>query len=136
MRDAEARAYAPELRGSFALHWFAAAQEIVSSDSSAPMMSTLDGPAVPTGMVAVPAHPWQAADLVGRPAVVEALRRETRSRFSSTSRRLGFPRAWPFAHSAVRGHNHRTDCLRQSGVETVSCEGTYCPCSGSRSWGL
>lgn len=79
LRESEARAYAPELRGSFPLHWFAAAPSIVSSDSALPrtatdIVSTLDDVDTPTGMVAIPAHPWQAADLVRRPAAAEAIK--------------------------------------------------------------
>jgi siderophore synthetase component len=79
LRESEARAYAPELRGSFPLHWFAAAPAIVSSDSALSrtaidIVSTLDDVGTPAGMVAIPAHPWQAADLVRRPAAAEAIR--------------------------------------------------------------
>ncbi|WP_163511693.1 IucA/IucC family protein [Fodinicola acaciae] len=79
LREPEARAYAPELRGSFPLHWFAAAPAIVSSDSALSrtaidIVSTLDDVAAPAGMVAIPAHPWQAADLLTRPAAAEAIR--------------------------------------------------------------
>jgi siderophore synthetase component len=79
LRDSQARTYAPELRGSFPLHWFAASADIVSSDSTlsasaVEIVSTLDAPEVPAGMIAIPAHPWQAADLLDRSPVADALR--------------------------------------------------------------
>ncbi|WP_149184575.1 IucA/IucC family protein [Streptomyces sp. TRM49041] len=72
----EAARYSPETRGSFPLHWFAADPSLVRADSSldrtadellAPFAG--DSPARPAGTVLVPAHPWQARDVVHRPAV-------------------------------------------------------------------
>lgn len=67
--DAEDRDYAPELRGSFPLHWFSVHPSVVVRDGVPGhpatelmrAMSTLED-----GRVAVPAHPWQAADLPRR----------------------------------------------------------------------
>ncbi len=74
--DAEAAAYSPELRGSFPLHWFAADAAAVSHDSglarsAAEITASLagDGLRLPPGTVAVPAHPWQARDVLARPEV-------------------------------------------------------------------
>jgi siderophore synthetase component len=74
--DAEATAYSPELRGSFPLHWFAADPAVVSSDSglarpAGEITAALAGERVqvPPGTVAVPAHPWQARDVLARPGV-------------------------------------------------------------------
>ncbi|NBE51039.1 IucA/IucC family protein [Streptomyces boluensis] len=77
LTDAELTAYSPELRGAFALHWFAADPSVVSSDSALPgrtaegLMAELadDSVTAPAGTVLVPAHPWQAADIVSRPGV-------------------------------------------------------------------
>lgn len=78
LSDTESRRYAPELRGTFPLHWFAADPSVVSADStlarSTPeLMAELAGPEarqkVPEGCFLVPAHPWQAADVLQRPAV-------------------------------------------------------------------
>lgn len=77
LTDTELLAYSPELRGAFALHWFAADPSVVSSDSALAgrtaeglMAELADGAvAAPAGMVLVPAHPWQAADIVARPGV-------------------------------------------------------------------
>ncbi|MDJ0461026.1 IucA/IucC family protein [Streptomyces sp. H27-C3] len=73
--DAELRSYSPELRGSFALHWFAADPSVVSADSALgrsaqDLMAELAGdPTTPEGTVLVPAHPWQAKDVLSRPGV-------------------------------------------------------------------
>jgi siderophore synthetase component len=75
LTDHEAAAYSPELRGSFALCWFAADPAVVGVDSAtgqpAPdlVRDLAPGLDVPEGMVAVPAHPWQAADVLRRPGV-------------------------------------------------------------------
>ncbi|GAA4218250.1 IucA/IucC family protein [Actinocatenispora rupis] len=67
--DAEDERYAPELRGSFPLHWFAVDPALVrSAHADHPVL----GEALATlrtgtaGRVLVPAHPWQAGDLVHR----------------------------------------------------------------------
>ncbi|MFE6224051.1 IucA/IucC family protein [Streptomyces sp. NPDC057854] len=78
--DHEARAYSPELRGSFRLHWFAADPAVVSHDAvdGAPslagrdtvaLLADLAGHPLADGRVLVPAHPWQARDLLHRPRV-------------------------------------------------------------------
>ena len=84
--DADAAAWAPEARASFALHWFAADPELVRHDAvagapslrgmnTAELLAELAGPVdAPAGKVVVPSHPWQAADLLKRPAVEELVR--------------------------------------------------------------
>jgi siderophore synthetase component len=72
----EAAAYSPELRGSFPLHWFAADPDLVDQDSelgptAAELTGSLSGN---QDGVAVPAHPWQAKDLLTRPAVRELIK--------------------------------------------------------------
>lgn len=66
--DRVAEALSPELRGSFQLHWFAAHRDVVSYDGGdvPELIRGLAGPAlaIPSGAVAVPAHPWQARDLL------------------------------------------------------------------------
>lgn len=78
--------FSPELRGSFRLHWFAAAPSVVSHDAvvGSPSLSGRDTVALladlselprQDGRVLVPAHPWQARDLPRRPriaALIEA----------------------------------------------------------------
>ncbi|MFD8014566.1 IucA/IucC family protein [Streptomyces sp. NPDC058955] len=78
--DHEARAFSPELRGSFRLHWFAADASVVSHDAvdGAPslagrdtvaLLADLAGQRPDDGRVLIPAHPWQARDLLHRPRV-------------------------------------------------------------------
>ncbi|MER5493147.1 IucA/IucC family protein [Streptomyces sp. NPDC002454] len=73
--DAELHAYSPELRGSFPLHWFAAHPDAVvgdSADARTPqqlLAPSAAGLPVPEGWSAVPAHPWQARDVLARPEV-------------------------------------------------------------------
>nr|WP_240679088.1 IucA/IucC family protein [Streptomyces sp. SID4937] len=79
LSEAESRRYSPELHGSFPLHWFAVDRTLTATDSAwsdggpASAEELLaphrDGLRLPPGTVAVPLHPWQAADLLGRPQV-------------------------------------------------------------------
>ncbi|MGW0664237.1 IucA/IucC family protein [Streptodolium elevatio] len=75
LTTAEAAAYAPELRGSFPLHWFAVHQDLVTHDSTtgktaAAIAAELsDGLVGPEDHVLVPVHPWQARDLAHRPGI-------------------------------------------------------------------
>ncbi|HEY6738240.1 MAG TPA: IucA/IucC family protein [Actinopolymorphaceae bacterium] len=77
--EEEAALYSPELRGSFPLHWFAAHESVVESDSALPSPAAqliaacapdLD---VPAGFTAVPAHPWQARELRSRPYIARLI---------------------------------------------------------------
>ena len=76
----ELAAYSPELGGRFAVHWFAADAELVSSDQvvgaaslqgldARQLMAALAGITPPAGRVLVPAHPWQAAAVLRRPRI-------------------------------------------------------------------
>ncbi|MEV4732433.1 IucA/IucC family protein [Saccharopolyspora sp. NPDC049426] len=69
--DAEATAYSPELRGAFQLHWFAADRSVVSSQGEVADLLSGYAPEVDAGAVAVPLHPWQAAEVRERPGVRE-----------------------------------------------------------------
>ncbi|MBW1604627.1 iron transporter [Streptomyces sp. JJ66] len=67
--------YSPELRGSFPLHWFAAHPDIVTGETLTGTHPadhlhpyTRDLP-LPPGTLPLPAHPWQARDILTRPAV-------------------------------------------------------------------
>ncbi|MGW6714341.1 IucA/IucC family protein [Streptomyces globisporus] len=79
LSESESRRYSPELHGSFPLHWFAVDRSLAATDSAwsdggpataeellAPYAAGLK---TPPGTVAVPVHPWQAADLLHRPQV-------------------------------------------------------------------
>lgn len=72
--------YAPEARGRFAVHWYAASPEVAAWGGAArdvpSLVRQLAGPLaddVPPGWLPVPAHPWQAADLRSRPAAAALL---------------------------------------------------------------
>ncbi len=81
MTPAEVRRYAPELGAAFALHWFRADRSVVAEDSALPgagssatgLLAGLlgrDAGVEPDDRTAlVPAHPWQARRLLGRPQV-------------------------------------------------------------------
>ncbi|MFJ7157124.1 IucA/IucC family protein [Streptomyces sp. NPDC101118] len=80
LSDRDATAFSPELRGSFPLHWFSADASAVSHDAvaSAPALDGRDAPGLLArlagrrpgpGRVLVPAHPWQARDLLQRPRI-------------------------------------------------------------------
>ncbi|MBK3545556.1 IucA/IucC family siderophore biosynthesis protein, partial [Streptomyces sp. MBT60] len=79
LSESESRRYSPEFHGSFPLHWFAVDRSLAATDSAwsdggpataeellAPHAAGLK---TPPGTVAVPVHPWQAADLIHRPQV-------------------------------------------------------------------
>ncbi|MEV4440602.1 IucA/IucC family protein [Streptomyces sp. NPDC049577] len=71
----ELAAWSPELRGSFALHWFAAHPDFVAGEAldGRPVAELLRplaaGVALPEGTVPVPAHPWQAREVLNRPEI-------------------------------------------------------------------
>jgi siderophore synthetase component len=78
LTDAEDDRYAPEARGHFPLHWYAAHPHVLATGSAGPdvveLLRRLAGDlAVPAGLVPVPAHPWQAARLAERPAAAALL---------------------------------------------------------------
>ena len=66
-------AYSPELRGGFQLDWFSVDESLIAEDSelgpTAHDLCTFLSGALPDDGLLVPAHPWQAADLLRRPAV-------------------------------------------------------------------
>ncbi|MFN2494425.1 MAG: IucA/IucC family siderophore biosynthesis protein [Pseudonocardiaceae bacterium] len=79
---ADAAAWSPELRGSFRLQWFATDPSVVSQDAvagspalrgrdTAALLADLAGApgSLAAGRVLVPAHPWQARDVLHRPRV-------------------------------------------------------------------
>ncbi|MEU6815954.1 IucA/IucC family protein [Streptomyces sp. NPDC046860] len=85
LTEAEARRYAPELRGSFPLHWIAVAPSLLASDSAwtergrpVPadrLLRQLAGTDIPLpeGYGALPLHPWQARDARHRAPVAALL---------------------------------------------------------------
>ncbi|MEV6670605.1 IucA/IucC family protein [Streptomyces sp. NPDC051162] len=85
LSGAESRAYSPETRGSFPLHWLAVHRSLLAGESAwtergraidaVTLAARLAGPGLhlPPDTVALPAHPWQARELRGRPAVARLL---------------------------------------------------------------
>ncbi|WP_407549488.1 IucA/IucC family protein [Streptomyces sp. Pv4-95] len=81
LTDAETRAYSPELRGAFPLHWMAVHRSVLATDSAwtergkpvtAEQLTTRlagDVLPLPDGTVPLPLHPWQARELADRPDV-------------------------------------------------------------------
>ncbi|MBT2458603.1 iron transporter [Streptomyces sp. ISL-86] len=80
LSEAEVRRYSPELHGSFPLHWLAVAPAALATDSAwtergrpvsaAQLLARLaPGLPLPEGTTPLPLHPWQARDLLQRPAV-------------------------------------------------------------------
>ncbi|WP_327255268.1 IucA/IucC family protein [Streptomyces sp. NBC_01244] len=80
LSDTEVRRYSPELHGSFPLHWLAVEPAALATDSAwtergrpvsaARLLGRLaPGLPVPDGATPLPLHPWQARDLLQRPAV-------------------------------------------------------------------
>ncbi|WP_051939893.1 IucA/IucC family protein [Phaeacidiphilus oryzae] len=79
--EAEAAAYSPELRGSFRPHWFSVDRSVVASDSALPqaadeLLAGVYGDRPPEdGRALLPVHPWQAREVLLRPAVRDLLDR-------------------------------------------------------------
>ncbi|MEW1634611.1 IucA/IucC family protein [Streptomyces sp. NPDC093801] len=80
LSEAEAHRYSPELHGSFPLHWIAVAPTVLATESAwtergrpvcaARLLARLaPGLPLPAGTTPLPLHPWQARDLLQRPAV-------------------------------------------------------------------
>lgn len=80
LSETEVRRYSPELHGSFPLHWFAIDPAAIATESawtergrpvSAPQLlgRLAPGLPLPDGATPLPLHPWQARDLLQRPAV-------------------------------------------------------------------
>ncbi|MFJ8309652.1 MULTISPECIES: IucA/IucC family protein [unclassified Streptomyces] len=84
LSEAEVRRYSPELYGSFPLHWMAVAPSVLATDSAwresgrtiaATQLAQRFAAdlQLPPDTAPLPLHPWQARDLVQRPAVAELL---------------------------------------------------------------
>ncbi|MCY0953454.1 iron transporter [Streptomyces sp. H27-S2] len=84
LSESEVRRYSPELHGSFPLHWFAVAPSALVTDSAwtesgrpvsaARLLGRLaPGIPLPDDATPLPLHPWQARELLQRPAVAALL---------------------------------------------------------------
>ncbi|WP_338673340.1 IucA/IucC family protein [Streptomyces sp. SCSIO 30461] len=80
LSEAENRRYSPELHGSFPLHWMAVDRSVLATGSAwteqgravpAEQLTKrlAGGLGLPPGTAALPLHPWQAREVVRRPAV-------------------------------------------------------------------
>ncbi|MEU5212946.1 IucA/IucC family protein [Streptomyces sp. NPDC020742] len=82
LSEAETRAYSPELRGAFPLHWAAVHRSVIATDSAwtergkpvpaERLAARLAGEELqlPADAVPLPLHPWQARELADRPDIV------------------------------------------------------------------
>nr|WP_245984628.1 IucA/IucC family protein [Streptomyces tateyamensis] len=82
LAPAQSAAYSPELRGRFAMHWFAVDRSLLAAGSAllvgADQLTAelLGAPGLlPPDTAALPAHPWQAQELLRRPEIVDLLER-------------------------------------------------------------
>ncbi|MBR7834774.1 hypothetical protein KDL01_15975 [Actinospica durhamensis] len=86
--------YCPELRGGFQLDWFSVDRELIAQESelgpTAQDLAAFLSGTLPDDGALVPAHPWQAADLMRRPAV-RTLLAEGRLRHRGRSGARWFP---------------------------------------------
>ncbi|MEV7611372.1 IucA/IucC family protein [Streptomyces sp. NPDC089799] len=84
LTESEARRYSPELHGSFPLHWVAVAPSVVATDSAwteggralpaGHLLARLaPGLPLPLGTTPLPLHPWQAREVLRRPAAAALL---------------------------------------------------------------
>ncbi|MEU6081704.1 IucA/IucC family protein [Streptomyces sp. NPDC047108] len=85
LSDTESRAFSPESGGCFPLHWMAVDRAVLAGDSAwteggrpvpvEQLVSSLTDidPHLPDSTVPLPLHPWQARDVMERPAVAELL---------------------------------------------------------------
>jgi siderophore synthetase component len=81
LADSETAAYSPETRGSFPLHWLAVDASVLATDSAwtergraisaVDLISSFTGghPGADGSAALLPLHPWQARDILHRPAV-------------------------------------------------------------------
>ena len=124
------RRYSPELRGGFALHYFAVQREFVHQQSTLDReCASVVAAQAPQGLMAdgdfvlVPAHPWQARWLLEKPLVANAMR-------DGRVRHLGAQGDFFYPTSSVRTlyqpgnpyfykfslHVRLTNCVRKNAV--------------------
>ncbi|MDM4719553.1 IucA/IucC family protein [Micromonospora sp. WMMA1363] len=108
------RAYAPELRAAFPLHWLAVPDDLVAEAGPVdPLLAALDPPRPPAGHRALPVHPWQ---LTLVPPAHPRLRRLGPAgvpvRPTASVRTLYSPDADVFVKTSL--HVRITNCLRKN----------------------
>ena len=140
-------AYSPELRGGFQLDWFSVDESLIAEDSelgpTAHDLCTFMSGTLPDDGVLVPAHPWQAADLLRRPAVkrlVEAgvVRHRGRSGprwFATSSLRTVYRPESPVMFKLSLGlniTNSKRENLRKELLRGVEAHRLFAGTAGSR----
>ncbi|MEH1166276.1 IucA/IucC family protein [Micromonospora sp. CPCC 205539] len=108
------RAYAPELRTAFRLHWLAVPDDLVAGAGPFdPLVAALDPPRPPAGHRVLPVHPWQLSLL---PPTDPRLRHLGASgvpvRPTASVRTLYAPDADLFVKTSL--HVRITNCLRKN----------------------
>ena len=129
---ADVQRYSPEVASRFQLHYFAVREDrlvqssVAGSSTAALMRADLeeqDVSRIPPGFEPLPVHPWQAAHLLGHPAVVEAVAAGTLldlgpmgASFAATSSvRTMYAPELPYFYKCSL-HVRITNCLRKNAV--------------------
>ncbi|MDG4836474.1 IucA/IucC family protein [Micromonospora sp. WMMD967] len=108
------RAYAPELRTSFRLHWLAVPDDlVVGAGPFDALVAALDPPRTPAGHRALPVHPWQLSLLPPtHPRLRDLGEAGTPVRPTASVRTLYAPTADLFVKTSL--HVRITNCLRKN----------------------
>ncbi|MFI5835765.1 IucA/IucC family protein [Micromonospora sp. NPDC051300] len=108
------RAYAPELRTAFRLHWLAVPDDLVAEAGPVEeLLAALDPPRPPTGHRVLPVHPWQLTLVPPAHARVRRLGAAGRPvRPTASVRTLYSPDADLFVKTSL--HVRITNCLRKN----------------------
>ncbi|MEU7750856.1 IucA/IucC family protein [Micromonospora sp. NPDC049171] len=108
------RAYAPELRTSFRLHWLAVPDELVAGAGPFdPLVAALDPPRPPHGHRVLPVHPWQLSLLPPtHPRLRDLGEGGVPVRPTASVRTLYAPAADLFVKTSL--HVRITNCLRKN----------------------
>ncbi|MET8039347.1 IucA/IucC family protein [Micromonospora sp. NPDC005215] len=108
------RAYAPELRTSFRLHWLAVPEDLVAGAGPFdPLVAALDPPQPPRGHRVLPVHPWQLSLLPPtHPRLRDLGEAGVPVRPTASVRTLYAPAADLFVKTSL--HVRITNCLRKN----------------------
>ncbi|MEU5789569.1 IucA/IucC family protein [Micromonospora purpureochromogenes] len=108
------RAYAPELRSAFRLHWLAVPEDLVAGAGPFdPLVAALDPPHAPAGHRVLPVHPWQLTLVPpAHPRVRRLGPAGVPLRPTASVRTLYAPEADLFVKTSL--HVRITNCLRKN----------------------
>ncbi|MET8119406.1 IucA/IucC family protein [Micromonospora sp. NPDC005189] len=108
------RAYAPELRTSFRLHWLAVPDDLVADAGPFdPLVASLDPPRPPGGHRVLPVHPWQLSLIPPtHPRLRDLGEAGVPVRPTASVRTLYAPEADLFVKTSL--HVRITNCLRKN----------------------